>query len=379
MEDYLVKRVIRMKHNYLKYFVFLTITMLITWIISCSGRSGNSSGRSSQPVITAADKPAIKFLKMISPEENAEYKLNDIIKVVLEAEDDPDSVKIWFDGQMVSILRNSPWEHVIPSSFTGKTGRKALKAIAYNKDNKPQTITRFIIIYSDVVPGRNGYKVINTYLHDKEAYTQGLVYDNGFLIEGTGQVGESSLRKVELKTGKVLNQLNLEAPFFGEGIAIIGEKIYELTWESKVGFVYDKSTFKLINKIYYQTEGWGLTTIGDKLVMSDGSNVLYYMDPEMFTVVSRIEVYDNKVKVNQLNELEYINGEIWANIWETDLIARIDPSSGKVIAYIDLKGLDPDMNTKVNVLNGIAYDPAGERIFVTGKNWAKLFEIRITE
>jgi glutamine cyclotransferase len=184
---------------------------------------------------------------------------------------------------------------------------------------------------------------------------------------------------VELATGKVLNQLNLEAQLFGEGIAIAGEKIYELTWESKVGFVYEKSTFRLINKIHYQTEGWGLTTIGDKLVMSDGSNILYFMDPGMFTVVSRLEVYDNKKKVDQLNELEYINGEIWANIWQTDLVARIDPSSGKVIAYIDLKGIDSDVDTRVNVLNGIAYDPSGKRIFVTGKNWPKLFEIRITE
>lgn len=367
-----------MKHNYFKYFVFLTIIMLITWIISCSGKSGNLSGKISQPATAVSDEPAAKLIKMISPEENAGYKLNENIKVVLEAEG-TDSIKIWFDGLIVNVLRNSPWEYNIPSSFTGKTGRKALKAIAYKKGNKPQTITKFIIIYSDVDPKRNGYKVINTYPHDKEAFTQGLVYENGILYESTGQPNESSLRKVELATGKVLSQLNLGAQLFGEGIAIMGEKIYELTWESKVGFVYDKTTFKLINKIYYQTEGWGLTTIGDKLVMSDGSNILYFMDPVMFTVVSSIEVYDNKVKVNQLNELEYINGEIWANIWQTDLIARIDPSSGKMIAYIDFKGIDPDVDTSVNVLNGIAYDPVGKRIFVTGKNWPKLFEIRITE
>jgi glutaminyl-peptide cyclotransferase len=368
-----------MRHNYLKYFIILTIIMLITWIISCSGRSGNLSGNVSQPSATPVDEPVAKLIKMISPEENAEYKIKEKIKVILEAEGDLDSIKLWFDSQAVAVLRNSPWEFGIPSSFTGMTGRKALKAIAYRKGSKPQTISRVIIIYSDIVPGRNRYRIVRTYPHDRGAFTQGLVYDNGLLYEGTGQIGESSLRKVELETGKVLNQVNLEAPLFGEGIAIMGEKIYEITWESKVGFVYNKSTFKLINKIYYQTEGWGLTTIGDKLVMSDGSNILYYMDPELFTVVSSIEVYDNKAKVGKLNELEYINGEIWANIWQTDLIARIDPSSGKVIAYIDLKGIDPDVDTNKDVLNGIAYDPAGKRIFVTGKNWPKLFEIRITE
>ena len=353
--------------------------MLITWIISCSGRSGNSSEKISQPSATPADEPAAKLIKMISPEENAEYKLKENIKVVLKAEGELDSIKIWFDSQPVTVLRNSPWEFSISSVFTGKTGRRALKAVAYKKGSKPQTISRMVIIYSDIVPRRNGYRVVKTYPHDKGAFTQGLVYEDGILYEGTGQVGESSLRKVELETGKVLNQVNLEAPLFGEGIAIMGDKIYEITWKNKVGFIYNKSTFKLINKIYFQTEGWGLTTIGDKLVMSDGSNILYYMDPELFTVVSRIEVYDNKVKVTQLNELEYINGEIWANIFETDRIARIDPSSGKVIAYIDLKGIDPDEDTNKDVLNGIAYDHAGKRIFVTGKYWPKLFEIRIIE
>jgi glutamine cyclotransferase len=195
------------------------------------------------------------------------------------------------------------------------------------------------------------------------------------------KIGSSWLRKVEPETGKVLFQLSLDSPLFGEGIAVLGDRIFQLTWESKVGFVYNKSTLKQINKFYYQTEGWGLTTIGDKLVMSDGSNNLYFMDPDQFSPISKIEVYDNEKKVSQLNELEYINGEIWANIWMTDLIARIDPISGKVIAYIDLKGIitDQETDTRVNVLNGIAFDKAGNRIFVTGKNWPKLFEIRITE
>ena len=285
---------------------------------------------------------------------------------------------IFFNGKAVTTLKSEPWEYSIPPVFTVTTGRKSLKVTAY-KGGKPQnTITRFMIIYSDIVPKKYGYKVIHTYPHDRDAFTQGLVYDKGVLFEGTGQKAGSSLREVELETGKVIRQHNLDASLFGEGIALYRDRIYQVTWENKVGFVYEKSTFKVINKIYYPTQGWGLTTIDDKIVMSDGTNVLYFFEPEMFTVVSRIEVYDNEKKVDQLNELEYINGEIWANIWMTDLIARIDPVSGKVLAYIDMKGILPESerNSDTDVLNGIAYDQAGKRIFVTGKKWPKLYEIK---
>ena len=372
-----------MKTEYQKYFLLLTLIMLITWILSCSGRSGKTPENNTEPVIKVREEPPLKLIKMTSPEENAGFKLNEQIKIVLSSEDknSPDSIKIWFDSQFVTVLKSLPWAYTISSSLITKTGRKSLKVIAYKSGSNPQTITRFLIVYSDIKPQRNSYKVIKTYPHDKSAFTQGLVYENGLFYEGTGEVGTSYLRKVEPETGKVLFQLNLDPPLFGEGIAILGDRIFQLTWESKVGFVYNKNTMKQINKIYYQTEGWGLTTIGDKLVMSDGTNCLYFMDPDQFTIVSRLEVYDNEKKVEKLNELEYINGEIWANIWQTDLIARIDPSSGKVLGYINLQGIlsDPETDTNVNVLNGIAYDQAGKRIFVTGKNWPKLFEIRVTE
>jgi len=372
-----------MKTEYLRYFLFLTFILLITWILSCSGKSLKTPEKKSEATIKAPDEPSLRLIKMTSPEENAGFKLNEQIKIILTPEDKstPDSIKIWFDSQLVTVLKLLPWEYTVPSSLVAKTGRKSLKVVAYKSGSNPQTITRFLLVYSDVKPKRNSYKVINTYPHDKGAFTQGLVYENGIFYEGTGEVGTSYLRKVEPETGKVIFQLNLAPPLFGEGIAIFGDRIFQLTWESKVGFVYDKNSMKQINKIYYQTEGWGLTTVGNKLVMSDGTNCLYFMDPDQFNIVSRLEVYDNEKKVEKLNELEYINGEIWANIWQTDLIARIDPSSGKVIAYIDLKGIlsDPETDTNINVLNGIAYDLAGKRIFVTGKNWPKLFEIRLTE
>jgi glutaminyl-peptide cyclotransferase len=374
-----------MKTDIRRYFAFMTASMLFVLIISCSGRSGKSSEPAMvKKKVQAAEEVSSKLISLVSPEENAGLKLNGnfIVRISpVKNNNVPDSIKIYFDGKSAAILKQSPWEYLVPSAFTSKTGRKALKVVAYKSGEASQTITRFLVVYADVPPKRNSFRVIRTFPHDRDAFTQGLVYENGILYEGTGQEARSSLRKVRLETGEVLNQLEMGSQFFGEGIALFGEKIYQLTWQSKVGFVYEKSTFKQINRVYYQTEGWGLTTMGDKLVMSDGTNMLYFMDPESFTTISTIEVYDNKSKVMELNELEYINGEIWANIWMTDLIARIDPSSGKVIAYIDLKGIlkDPSTDTKVNVLNGIAYDQAGKRIFVTGKNWPSLFEIKLTE
>lgn len=364
-------------------FILFPIIILVTWTLSCSGRAGNEIPDSASPPEIKAEN-AERSLKMLLPEENSGFRLHEAVRVVLEPTDEkrmPDSVIISFDGKIVKSLTKAPWEYSIPSSFTSTTGRKSLKVTAYREGRSQSPVTRFMIIYSDVVPERNRYRILKSYPHDENAFTQGLIYENGTLYESTGQETESSLREVDLTTGKVIRQLNLESSLFGEGITIWRDRIYHVTWRSKVGFVYDKSTFKMLNKIYYQTEGWGLTTIDDKIVMSDGTNVINFFEPELFTSVSRIEVYDNERKVDSLNELEYINGEIWANIWMTDLIARIDPASGKIIAYIDLSGLLPEAekSQETNVLNGIAYDKIGKRIFVTGKNWPRLYEIAISQ
>jgi glutaminyl-peptide cyclotransferase len=374
-----------MKTYYQKYIIGLPLLLLLTWTLSCSGRSGKlkvPEVPASVPVSTG--NVSSKIIKIISPEENTGFKLNQSVKVILGLEDPktiPDSVTVYFNGNYVITIKSDPWEYTIPAAFTTTTGRKSLKVTAYKGARPQNTSARFMIIYSDVVPKKYGYKIIHTYPHDRDAFTQGLLYDNGELFEGTGQENGSTLREVELETGKVIRQHNLDESLFGEGIALYRDRIYQVTWKSKVGFVYNKSDFKLINKIYYPTEGWGMTTMDDKIVMSDGSNVLYFYEPEMFTVISKIEVYDNEKKRDSLNELEYINGEIWANIWISDHIARIDPVSGKVLGYIDLKGILPasDRNGETDVLNGIAYDNKGKRIFVTGKKWPKLFEIKVTE
>ncbi len=373
-----------MKNDYPISVILLSAVLFLAWISSCSGRPEKKNGTGAKPESTLNEEASSKLIKIVSPEENTGFKLHEPVKVVLALADKrtvPDSVVVYFNGKIVSAIKSAPWEYIIPPVFSVTCGRKSLKVTAY-KDGKPQnTITRFMVIYSDMVPKKYRYKVVHTYPHDKDAFTQGLVYDNGVLFEGTGQESGSTLREVELETGKVIRQHNLDGSLFGEGIALYQDRIYQVTWRNKVGFIYNKSDFKLINKIYYPTEGWGMTTMNDKIVMSDGSNVLYFYEPEMFTVISKIEVYDNKIKRDSLNELEYINGEIWANIWVNNHIVRIDPATGKVLGYIDLTGIltASDQNAETDVLNGIAYDSKANRIFVTGKRWPKLFEIIVTE
>ncbi len=224
------------------------------------------------------------------------------------------------------------------------------------------------------------YEVVNVYPHDPEAYTQGLVYLDGFLYEGTGLNGKSTLRKVDLVTGTVLEYHELASQYFGEGIAVFDDKIIQLTWQSQMGFYYDRETFTLVEEFYYPSEGWGITYDGKRLIMSDGTATLHFLDPVTFTEISHLEVSDNGKPVGQLNELELIHGDVFANVWPTDQIVKIDPENGKVLGWINLKGLlsPADRHKNVDVLNGIAYDAENDRIFVTGKFWPKLFEIKLT-
>ena len=223
------------------------------------------------------------------------------------------------------------------------------------------------------------YEVINQYPHDPGAFTQGLVFHGGVLYEGTGLKGQSSLRKVALETGEVVKKRDLSYRYFGEGVTVLGDEIMQLTWRSHVGFVYDRDTFERLRDFSYPSEGWGLTHDGLNLIMSDGTAMLRFLAPATFEEVAQLEVRDGEGPVRRLNELEYIGGEIYANVWQTDRIARISPRSGRVVGWIDLTGLlkPEDRTGSEGVLNGIAYDAAGKRLFVTGKRWPKLFEIRL--
>jgi glutamine cyclotransferase len=223
-----------------------------------------------------------------------------------------------------------------------------------------------------------GFKVVAAYPHDSKAFTQGLAIDGGRLFEGTGLYGESTVRLVNLASGRAEKQRALNARYFGEGIAILDGSLYQLTWQNGVVVVYDLETFEVQRTMQYEGEGWGLTHDGTHFVMSDGSSTLRFRDPQTFAVVREVEVRDADEPVARLNELEYVNGEIWANIWYDDRIARIDPKTGAVRGYVDLGTLYPaSARGSEAVLNGIAYDPAAERLFVTGKNWPQLFEIEV--
>ena len=222
------------------------------------------------------------------------------------------------------------------------------------------------------------HTVVRSYPHDRQAFTQGLFFMEGQLWEGTGLEGRSSIRRVELETGKVLQNHEIGAQYFGEGLAPFGNQLFELTWKDGMMFVYDKTSMKLQKVYRYKGEGWGLTTDGKQLIMSDGSSALTFLDPATMNKVSTIHVTDRGKEVADLNELEWIKGEIWANIWRTNLIARIDPKTGRIKSFVNLTGLlSPLEAGGTDVLNGIAYDAKGDRIFVTGKLWPKLFEIKV--
>jgi glutamine cyclotransferase len=224
------------------------------------------------------------------------------------------------------------------------------------------------------------YDVINVYPHDPNAFTQGLVIDDSVMYEGTGLTGESSLRRVDIETGDVLQIHELPSEFFGEGITVFGDKIIQLTWQSEIGFVYDKNSFELLQNFSYPTEGWGITTDGTQLIMSDGTANLYFLDPKTFQTIGQVEVRNGTVPVNRLNELEYINGEVYANVWMTNKIAIINPHTGQVTGWIDLTGIyTPETSNSNNVLNGIAYDAENSRLYVTGKRWSQLFQINLIE
>jgi glutamine cyclotransferase len=260
-----------------------------------------------------------------------------------------------------------------------------------NSTTKFVTILLIVAALSSCKPGKatridsNGtvaaysYEVVKVYPHDAEAFTQGLVFRDGKLLESTGQEGQSTLRQVDLDSGQTTKKVDLAPQYFGEGMTVLNNKIYQLTWRHHIGFVYDYQTFERLGDFNYEGEGWGLTTDGQSLILSDGSNRLRFLDPNSFRVIRTIAVTDNGKPVRQLNELEFINGEIYSNIWHDTRIITINPQSGVITGSIDCSDLvsQSGANDEEAVLNGIAYDQASGRLFVTGKLWPKLFEIKI--
>ena len=365
-----------------RFFHPLFILMLM--LVACgpeNGVSGKKEQKPSTPVRT-------RISSLVEPAQALELQLGKDIPVRLEYPDcvSVDSVQVFLGGALIHTLKagtgfpeDGPVEARIPTGME-KTGSSGLRLRVYFKGGFKENLSRKLTFLSDQQPEVYSYTVLGEYPHDIKAYTQGLQYVNGWLYEGTGNYGTSSLRRVNLETGEVEKIRSLDPSLFGEGIAVMGERIYQLTYKSQVGFVYDLESFEEIQKVYYQNkEGWGLTHNGEELIMCDGTHVIYFLDPELFTVKRQIEVYDHKGLADNLNELEFINGKIWANRYYTDEIVIIDPESGKVEGRINLKGIlkTADRRPSTDVLNGIAWDEEGGRFFITGKFWPKLFEISL--
>lgn len=363
----------------------LLISLPFAISLSCSPGGGRSTERSPVPQavqnrISTLVEPSGPLTLALGTEIDIQLTLPDTVAL--------DSVQAFMGGTLKQTIRDFPrLGEEGKLSFTlqtggENTGRSGMRLRLFFRGGESENQSRQLTFLSDKAPVHYSYELVAEYPHDPKAYTQGLQFDEGALYEGTGNYGTSSIRRVQLETGEVSKIRDLEQSLFGEGIAVLGNRIYQLTYKSQVGFIYDKNSFEEIQKVYYQNrEGWGLTHNGEELIMSDGTNIIYFLDPEMFTVDRQIEVYDDQGPANSLNELEYIEGKIWANRYYTDEIVIIDPASGKVEGRINLKGIlkTADRKPSTDVLNGIAWDPQGKRVFVTGKYWPKLFEIRIRE
>jgi glutamine cyclotransferase len=354
-------------------FAILFILGSLTWG-GCDNQSGEK--RTANRII----KKVTKITALELPARNTSFTIGDQIPVLVAAPDtlEIDSLQLFFRGQQVGTYIDTDTLYVPTAELL--PGMGGIRVKSFFAGGKDETHSRQVELLSDIIPVNYRYKVLSTYPHDVGAYTQGLIYYDGWLYEGTGNYNQSTVRKIRLSNGEVIQARNNASDIFGEGITIYKGRIYQLTYKAQICFVYDLNTLEEVQKYYYQNkEGWGLTNTEDELIMSDGTNILYFLDPEMFTVTRQIEVYNNEGPVKDLNELEYIEGKIYANRYYTDEIVIIDPATGKEEGRVDMKGIlsVKDRKPSTNVLNGIAWDTENERLFITGKYWPKLFEIEL--
>lgn len=333
-------------------------------------------------IISTSCKDDENALKNLFSLENSTIKpilkLEESIDLVLQNKENKtiDSVIYYINEVKISSVKGN---EKLPFALKNqKLGNQTIKALVYFEGQNIDLVSGFSI-YASTEPKILNYKIVNTYPHDINAYTQGFEFYNGVLLEGTGQYRESTLRKTDFKTGKVIEQIKLEDKYFGEGITVLKDKIYQLTWQEKTGFVYDAKTFKLEKTFSFETEGWGITNDGEKLYMSDGTEKIYILNPESLKVEDFINVYTSGSKIDSINEMEWINGKIWANIYQKDVIAIINPKTGTVEHVINCSELKSKVtqHPEIDAFNGIAYNPTTKTYFVTGKNWDKTFELTI--
>jgi len=327
----------------------------------------------------------------ISPEAGTTYKSGDqiAVKAHYPSSIQPDSIVYLVDSAKVGSQKDSTALSLKTDGMS--LGPRVITAKVY-AGGKSQEISTNIVLMPAKAPEEYTYKVIKAFPHDTSCYTEGLLYQDGFLYESGGgygdppageqKDGQSSLRKVELNTGKVLQKVMVDPKIFAEGISIVGDKLIQLTWKEKIGYVYDKATFKLLNTFNNNVgvEGWGMCFDGQKLYMDDSTNRIWFLDKDNYHQTGFIDVYDDKGPINNLNELEYIDGKLYANVWQTNTIVVIDPKTGAVLQRIDLSSLYPEPRARpAEVLNGIAYDAAGKRTFITGKKWQHLYQVEFVK
>ena len=354
----------------------LSVCILVVLSISSLLLNCAQSSKRVRPPVTSIN---------ISP-KNTKYIVGNKLSIVLKTKIKDGSLRkteLFLDGNSLD-TSDKPEFTIELKTLNLKVGIHHLKVIA-TTDNGTigENYSEFLLL-SDLIPQKFSFKVIKSYPHNIEHFTEGFEIRNGFLYEGTGQEGSSAIYKTDISNWKIVKEYKLDKKYFGEGITILKGKLFQLTYKSQIGFVRNLDNFELIKSWNYKNEqGWGLTNDGTHLIMSDGTEFLYYLDPETLKEVKKIQVCNGEGTVQNLNELEYINGDIWANIWTTDTIVIIDPSTGKIKAEIDLKGLLPanlyNQKTPIDVLNGIAYDHEKKKIYVTGKLWPKIFEIELVK
>jgi len=344
----------------MKTYKQLTFIALLFILVSCGSNSGQKKNYFS--IVTNAEKGNLSISKTLKL--SIENKKNHTI----------DSVIYKLDGKTVS-------ENINLKNH--KLGKHPIEALVYFNGNDSQAVTSSVTILNDVSPKIYKYNIIKEYPHDITSYTQGLEFHNGKLYESTGQYKESKLRQVDYKTGKVTKNIDLADAYFGEGVTIMNDKVYQLTWKSGIGLVYDIHTFEKTGSFKYgkSKEGWGLTHNDTHIYKSDGSENIWLLNPETLVEEEKIQVYTNKGKITDINEMEWINGKIYANRYQRNGVAIINPKNGAVEAVIDFTPLKNKVTQhgKLDVLNGIAYNPETKTIFVTGKRWDKLFEVEVAE
>lgn len=328
-------------------------------------------------LIAACSNPCEKCTLINSDSQKVWYS-GDSVHFVISSEKDcvPDSVLLKFDSKSVF----TRFYNTTQCSFSTEglsMGDRTLIFEIY-KNGEKQVVNRSLRILSDIEPARLSYEVVATFNHDKKSYTQGLQFEKGKFYESAGLYGESSLRYVDVATGKVERQESVDGHFFAEGLTMVGDTLFQLTWREGKCFLYNKNTFESLGAFTYPTEGWGLCYDGRYLILTDGSEYLSFYEPKDFKLVKKVGVFDNLGAVSSLNELEYVNGFVYANIYQTDKIVKINPNNGKIVATIDFSGLLPtELSAGVDVLNGIAWNPITDNFYITGKLWPRMYEVRL--